>query len=293
MELLNSCPLCGLQKTELLLSAQDYFLTSEPFDIVQCVECGFRFTNPRPCESDLSKYYQSAEYISHSDTRKGILASVYQLVRQYTLKRKRKLIEKYHKGGEILDIGCATGHFLNKMARHGWITTGIEPDDTTRGYAIAEYGLNVFSEDKLDEFTASSFDVITMWHVLEHVAQLNKRIQQLRKLIKPGGTIIIAVPNCESYDAIKYGRFWAGYDLPRHLYHFTKSDISKLAEKIGMRIESVLPMKFDSYYVSLLSEKYKYGKLRWGPALWNGFWSNLIAGGKYSYSSQIYVLKMK
>jgi 2-polyprenyl-3-methyl-5-hydroxy-6-metoxy-1,4-benzoquinol methylase len=293
MEVLHSCPICGSEEFDPFISGKDYFLTGEPFEIVKCHKCGFRFTNPRPFAKELGKYYQSSDYISHSDSRKGIFASVYQQVRKYTLVRKYNLIGKYQPKGEILDIGCATGQFLNYMVEQGWNATGIEPDDKTRAHAISEFGLRVFPEEQLDILEKSSFDVITMWHVLEHVSDLKGRMKQIMNLLKPGGTLIIAVPNCNAHDAKKYGALWAGYDLPRHLYHFTKSDIKLLVENFGFTIVNILPMKFDAFYVSLLSEKYKTGKMRWLPALWNGFWSNLKAGQKIGHSSLIYVIKMK
>ena len=293
MEFLSNCPVCGSDTFALFLSGKDYFLTGEKFEIVKCSSCGFRFTNPRPEAVELGKFYESTEYISHSDKRKGIFASLYQLIRKYTLSRKLALISNFQKKGEILDIGCATGQFLKYMSNNGWNTTGIEPDEKTRARAISEYGLQVFPEEQLNNLKKASFDVITMWHVLEHVSDLNGRMIQLKNLLKPEGTLIVAVPNCESYDAEKYKEFWAGYDLPRHLYHFTKSDIKLLVEKFGFTIVNILPMKFDAFYVSLLSEKYKYGKMRWLPAIWNGFWSNLKSGQNKGHSSLIYVIKMK
>lgn len=293
MELLKNCPVCGSEKFDLYISGKDYFLTGESFKIVKCSGCGFRFTNPRPKAEELGKYYESSEYISHSDSRKGLFASIYQLVRKYTLGRKLAIISRYAKKGEILDIGCATGQFLHFMDQHGWKTTGIEPDEKTRARAINEYGLQVYPEEKLNTFTNSTFDVITMWHVLEHVSELNGRVKQLKNLLNPMGTLIIAVPNCDSYDAKKYNAFWAGYDLPRHLYHFTKPDIKLLFDKYGFTVETILPMKFDAFYVSLLSEKYKSGKMHWMPALWNGFCSNLKSGGGMGHSSLIYILKVK
>lgn len=293
MEVLKNCPICGSEKQDRFISGKDYFLTGELFEIVQCGKCGFRFTNPRPEADDLGKYYQSSNYISHSDSRKGIFAAIYQQVRKYTLGRKYAMISKYQPKGEILDIGCATGQFLHFMTQHGWKSTGIEPDEKTRNHAISEFGLDVFPEDKLNTLPNDSFDVITMWHVLEHVADLNGRIAQLKKLLKPSGTLIIALPNCEAWDAKKYGTFWAGYDLPRHLYHFTKSDVKLLLENFGFTIVNILPMKFDSFYVSLLSEKYMSGNMRWMPAIWNGFVSNMKSGQKNGHSSLIYVAKIK
>lgn len=293
MEVLKNCPVCGAQKFDPFISGKDYFLTGEAFDIVKCHACGFRFTNPRPRAEDLGRYYESSDYISHSDTRKGFFASIYQMVRKYTLSRKLVLISKFQQKGKILDIGCATGQFLNYMSEHGWNTTGIEPDEKTRSRAISDFGLEVFPQEQLNVFDKSSFNVITMWHVLEHVADIDERMLQLNNLLKPDGTLIIAVPNCNAYDAKKYGKFWAGYDLPRHLSHFTKEDVRLLLEKYGFTIVNILPMRFDAFYVSLLSEKYKSGKMRWMPALWNGFWSNLTSGQKNGYSSLIYVAKMK
>lgn len=293
MEVLKNCPVCGSQKLAPFISAKDYFLTGESFNIVKCGECGFRFTNPRPRAEELGKYYESAEYISHSDSRKGIFASVYQVVRKYTLYRKLSMISNFQPKGNILDIGCATGQFLNYMAEHNWNTTGIEPDDKTRAHAISEYGLNVYPEEHLNVLPKSSFDVITMWHVLEHVSDLNGRLQQLATLLKPEGTLIVALPNCNAYDAKIYGEFWAGYDLPRHLYHFTREDVKLLLERHGFTVVNIRPMKFDAFYVSLLSEKYMRGKMRWLPAIWNGFWSNMKSGQKNGYSSQIYVIIMK
>ena len=293
MEELINCPVCGSQELGPFLSTRDFFLSGEEFTISKCGKCGFRFTNPRPEANELGRYYQSTDYISHSNTRKGLFASVYQLVRKYTLSRKYALLRKFHQQGKILDIGCATGQFLNYMESRGWVATGIEPDEKTRNRAISEFGLKVFPEDQLNVFENASFDVISMWHVLEHVSMLDQRMEQLKRLLKPGGTLIVALPNCNAYDARKYGMFWAGYDVPRHLYHFTSADVEFLFGKYGFKIIRVLPMWFDAFYVSLLSEKYKSGKMRWIPALWNGFWSNLKSGQKNGFSSHIYVLKTK
>lgn len=293
MEELIQCPVCGSQELGPFLSTRDFFLSGEEFAISKCGKCGFRFTNPRPEANELGRYYQSTDYISHSDARKGLFASVYQLVRKYTLSRKYALLRKYHQQGKILDIGCATGQFLHYMESRGWEAAGIEPDEKTRNRAISEFGLKVFPEEQLDVFEKSSFDVISMWHVLEHVSALDQRMDQLKRLLKPGGTLVIALPNCDAHDALKYGKFWAGYDVPRHLYHFTCKDVESLFGKYGFKMIRVLPMRFDAFYVSLLSEKYKSGKMRWLPALWNGFWSNMRAGQKNGFSSHIYLLKTK
>lgn len=291
MELQKKCPICGTSEFEHFITGKDYFLSGESFQIVRCEQCGFRFTNQRPEAEQLGRYYQSAEYISHSNTRKGIFNFLYQQVRKYSLFRKHALIIKFHHAGAILDIGCATGHFLNFMQQKGWKTTGIEPDEKTRAWAKAQFGLQIYPEEQLKSFAESSFDVITLWHVLEHVSDLNSRMEQIKRLLKQEGILLIAVPNCESYDAEKYKGFWAGYDLPRHLYHFSVADIQKLTNNFGLNIEETKPMKLDAYYVSLLSEKYKTGKMRWCSGLWNGFLSNFKAADTNNFSSLIFVIK--
>jgi len=293
MEKLNSCPICNHSIFEPYISSTDYFLSGEAFEIVSCSNCGFRFTNPRPKPSDLGNYYKSTNYISHSNTSKGLFSLVYQRVRNYTLKQKQYLIEKNSTKGTILDIGCATGHFLNQLKLSGWNTIGVEPDRETREAAIREFGLNVVDEPELETITNETIDCITMWHVLEHVSELNQRVAQIFKLIKQDGIVFIAVPNSNSFDAIHYGKYWAGYDVPRHLYHFTQKDIKLLFEKHGFTLLKTLPMKFDAFYVSLLSEKYKSGKMNLFSAFLTAFRSNVKYGAKNGYSSLIFVFKKK
>lgn len=291
-EKLAHCPVCNSTDFSIYLETADYFLTGEPFSIVQCNQCHFRFTNPRPLASDLGRYYKSEAYISHSDTRRGIFNSVYQQARKLTLARKKSFINKLHtQKGTLLDIGCATGQFLSTMKENGWTTTGIEPDDQARQYAVDKFGLEVFPEEYLDHMPEAAFDVITLWHVLEHVSNLPQRMMQLKRLLKANGTLIIAVPNSAAHDAAKYGKFWAAYDVPRHLYHFTAESMKTLTEKFDFHVTEIRPMIFDAFYVSLLSEKYLHGKMRVFSGLWNGFCSNLKASGKKQYSSLIYVIK--
>lgn len=292
-EVIDKCPVCNNEKFNNFLVCKDFLLTGESFPVVKCDNCGFTFTNPRPPANELGRYYKSTDYISHSNSRKGLFNSVYQKVRNYTLKKKFELISEKIPSGSILDIGCATGEFLNTMKDHNWTVTGIEPDEQVRKAANEKYGINIFKENALDSLPAKSYDVITMWHVLEHVPQLNERIEQCKKLLKPGGYIFIAVPNSESYDAVLYKEFWAAYDVPRHLYHFSKQTMKILLENHNLKISEILPMKFDSFYVSILSEKIKGNKLPWIKAVWNGFWSNLKAKGKMNFSSLIFVVENK
>lgn len=292
MEKLSRCLICDSEESAPFMVCKDYTVSRETFNVVQCGSCGFKFTNPRPEEDKLGEYYKSEEYVSHSNTKKGFINFTYHMVRKYTLLKKLQLISKYFKTGNILDIGCGTGEFLNVCKNAKWNTTGIEPSPDARKMAIKNYNLNVKEEIEIKNLEKESYDIITMWHVLEHVPGLNERIEDLKRLIKPNGIIIIAVPNCNSLDAKVYKEHWAAHDVPRHLYHFTPKDIESIFKKHGLKMFRVLPMVFDSFYVSMLSEKIKTGKTNLFIALWNGFRSNLsaIKSGK-TYSSQIYLIR--
>lgn len=263
-------------------------ISKEEFKLVRCASCGFHFTNPIPAESIIGTYYQSEDYVSHSSSKKGLINRVYNLVRNHTLKRKVKLVSRVSKGIKLLDFGAGTGHFLNQAKLNGFEVLGLEPDDQARSFAKANFSIELKSTETLVDLEKESFSVITMWHVLEHVYHLQRDFKLLVDLLEKSGVLIIAVPNMSSYDAKHYAEFWAAYDVPRHLYHFRKKDIDFLARQFGMKVAEVLPMKFDSYYVSMLSEKYKGGSIF--KAMWIGFLSNFKSksGG---YSSQIYILK--
>lgn len=292
LETISTCPICGNKSSNSFLTCNDYTVSKKAFNIVACQGCGFKYTNPRPKEVDLGKYYQSEDYVSHTGTKKGLVNRVYHIVRNYTIGKKVKLINTLSPKGNILDIGSGTGEFLSACKNNGWQTLGVEPSPLAKDFAEKEYGLTIHDESYLDEIEDKSYNVITMWHVLEHVAQLNKRVKQLKRILKDNGVLIIAVPNCSSYDAEHYGKYWAAYDVPRHLYHFVPDDIINLFDKEQMQLVEILPMRFDSYYVSMLSEKYKDGKGNLISAFFTGLKSNLKAK-KTGYSSLIYILRNK
>lgn len=291
MESLNACLVCDNESFTTFLNCPDHFLTQETFRICKCDKCGFLFTNPRPASGELPAYYQSAEYISHSNSRQGLQNILYQWVRKYTLGRKYDLIKNYKPGGRILDIGCATGEFLNYFKNRQWETFGIEPDEQARKMGISNYALEIEDEEYLHKLPDASFDIITMWHVLEHVPLLNERIAQLQRLLSPNGILFIAVPNPDSQDAKLYGSFWAAYDVPRHLYHFTRVTIKILFSKHAFELVQEIPMKFDSFYVSMLSEKYMHVKNRFFNGILSGIVSNSSARRSGEYSSLIYVFR--
>tara|TARA_B110000503_G_scaffold143675_1_gene246897 strand:+ start:9623 stop:10477 length:855 start_codon:yes stop_codon:yes gene_type:complete len=273
------------------LICKDNTGSDKSFTVVKCAACDFAFTNPIPLESEIGKYYESDEYISHSNTSKGLVNFLYQKVRNNTLDQKVNLLKKLSTGNKLLDIGCGTGEFLGRSKQHGFKVEGIEPSESAKQQAVTNFSLSVNGEEHLKTLKSSSYDYITMWHVLEHVYHLNDRMAELRRLIKDDGHIIIAVPNLKSLDALKYKEHWAAYDVPRHLYHFSERDIKALATKHGLTVSQTLPMKFDSYYVSLLSEKYKNGKQKLISAFFAGLKSNTTAPSKGGFSSQIYVIK--
>lgn len=288
----TTCPVCGGKEFQPVLTCKDHTVSGEDFSIVACQACDFKFTNPRPEDQDLGNYYQSEDYISHSDTRKGLISRLYHRVRSYTLKQKLELISKYVSRGTILDYGCGTGYFLDYCSRQGWKGFGMEPDKGARKIAF-ESGLNV-SENKtiLEQKTADlKFNAITLWHVLEHVTDLDASLSFFRQKLMRDGVLVIAVPNHKSYDAKHYGEFWAAYDVPRHLYHFDAKSIEKLMVRHGFKLEAMHPMKFDSFYVSMLSEKYKNGRIKYPAAFINGLRSNLAAKSAADYSSVIYVFR--
>ncbi len=290
MNEIKNCPICEGTKFSPFIEAVDYTVSQKKFNIVCCDKCGFHFTNPIPLLSEIGEYYKSESYISHSSTNKGIVNKLYQAVRKRTLKQKVKLVKRLGGGDSILDIGAGTGHFLNECKLAGMDGMGLEPDQDARNFAEENFKIKLEPIEKLHDLERESKDVISMWHVLEHVYELRKDLDQINKVLKPNGRLVVAVPNKNSFDAKHYKEFWAAYDLPIHLYHFTPKDIDLLFSHYEMEIEEILPMKFDSYYVSMLSEKYKGGNII--KAFWNGWRSNLKAS-RGTYSSQIYILRKK
>jgi 2-polyprenyl-3-methyl-5-hydroxy-6-metoxy-1,4-benzoquinol methylase len=290
MKKIDICPICSSATQAPLLVCKDYTVSKKDFSIVACADCGFAFTSPRPEDSDLGAYYQSEEYISHSNTSKGLVSKLYQMARKRTLAAKLQMINARASKGALLDIGCGTGEFLNECKLNGWRVQGIEPGEAARSAASSNYGLSVGEESAIDGLAEASFEVITMWHVMEHVPNLVGRVQQLKRLLKPGGLLVIAVPNRSSHDAEYYGAQWAAYDVPRHLWHFRPEDMKRLLEQGGFKLTETLPMKYDSYYVSMLSEKYKTGAVNYLAAAYRGWVSNSKAG-KDRWSSQIYLFR--
>jgi 2-polyprenyl-3-methyl-5-hydroxy-6-metoxy-1,4-benzoquinol methylase len=290
----NVCPFCNSGKIQQKFSAKDYTVSGELFAIFQCNECSGAFTQSVPDQQAIGPYYASDSYVSHSNTQKGAINKIYHVVRNITLKAKRKLLQQTtsKKAGSILDIGCGTGAFLDMMRKSNWQITGLEPDELARKNAAEIFDIHPLPSNDIFSLPSNNFDAITMWHVLEHVHQLHEYIEQIKSLLKNEGTFIVAVPNYTSYDAGHYQQFWAAYDVPRHLYHFSPESMKILMKKHGLEVVSTKPMWFDSFYVSMLSEEYRSGRGNIINAFVIGLISNLKALlKKEKCSSLVYIIK--
>ena len=273
------------------ITVKDFSVSGESFSLLLNEEYQILKTHPQPTLDKLGSYYEFEDYISHTDGKRTLFEKMYHFIKRKAIRDKVSLINSYQPlKGRILDIGAGTGDFLLEAKNQNWDILGIEPNDKAKGIAV---GKGIKFGDPIEKLESNSFDVITMWHVLEHVPDVEHQVAELKRLLKPSGTIIIAVPNFKSYDAKYYKEFWAAYDVPRHLWHFSKTAIEKLFDKQNMNLEDIKPMWFDSFYVSLLSEKYKTGKMNFISGFFIGLISNVSGFFRKEFSSHIYVLKNK
>ncbi len=269
------------------LNSKDYSVSGEEFQLLLDSDLDMLVTQPQPKELD--KYYQSDAYISHTDSSETSVDKIYQTVKKYNLQKKVKLAQRYAQTKKtLLDVGAGTGDFLLYAKQKGWSVTGVEPNERAQQRAL-EKGLKLYPD--LESLSEKKFDIITLWHVLEHLPNLDGQIQKLVSCLEEDGTLIIAVPNYKSYDAHYYKNFWAAYDVPRHLWHFSRTSIKKIFGKYKMKVVATQPMLFDAFYVSLLSEKYRWGKQHFLRAFLIGLTSNIMAWRTKEYSSLIYIIK--
>lgn len=292
MDELDHCPLCHSDHYRHFKTCRDHTVSGEEFDIVECADCGFRFTNPRPQPDEIGKYYESPDYTPHQATSRGVLDTVYRWVRRYTLRSKHRLIMSLMDDppGRLLDFGCGTGEFLHLCQSKGWAVRGLDPDPQAQTVAEQKYGLTVEDPDRIRDLPSDHFDVITLWHVLEHVPTLSDTLQELNRILGPRGTLAVAVPNCASLDAAIYGAQWAAYDVPRHLYHFRPTDVRRLFAPFDLTVDDIRPMRLDAFYVSLLSEQYRDGWMirASGVALLSTLWA---AWHEHRHSAQLYLIR--
>lgn len=288
-----SCPVCLSGNLQQCLTVKDYTATGEVFPIIHCHDCTLRFTGVIPEPHLMGRYYHAENYISHTDTRKGLVHQLYHTVRNITLKDKRKWVQRLtgKQQGTLLDVGCGTGAFAGTMQKAGWKVMAIEPEAEARKLALELHQIEALPADALNTLQQAA-DAITLWHVLEHVHDLHEYMSHLHRLLAKDGVLLVAVPNYTSADAQHYQSFWAAWDVPRHLYHFSPQSMKQLAEMHGFNIKQTLPMWFDSFYVSMLSEKYKGSSLGFVKGMFNGLRSNVQAlRHRNRCSSLVYVLR--
>ena len=292
-EQLTNCLVCNSTTFTSYLTCKDYTVSKNLFQIVKCTNCDFVFTNPRPATNEIGVYYKSDAYISHTNSSKGLLNKAYQFARTSAIKNKLKIVQQNQSQlKSILDYGCGTGEFLAAAKNAGWIAAGLELDEDARNLARKNHQLNVSDPSEVSKFSSGQFGVITLWHVLEHVHLLNETLTDFHRCLASDGVLIIAVPNKDSFDAKYYKEHWAAYDVPRHLYHFTPTTIQKAISKNGFELKATIPLFFDPFYISLLSEKYKNGWSNPITAFWVGLRTTLAGKKNISEnSSLIYVFK--
>ena len=287
-----ACISCKEKRLKKSLQCIDHTVSRETFAIHECLKCGLLMTHPRPDDTLIGKYYASDKYISHTNSNKGLFNKIYQFVRKITLKEKLKLLG--NKKGRLLEIGTGTGELLSLCSKSGWKAVGVEPNKKARNIAKKNHSLTIFSSTKKLTINQNSMDKIMLWHVLEHVPDPNETISQIKNWLKKDGEALLAVPNPSSWEAKYYKEFWAAYDVPRHLSHFTQKSMSNLINRHDLKIKKVLPMWFDAFYISMLSEKIRCGKINIFKSATIGLISNLNALIKNNeFSSLIYVIGHK
>jgi len=288
------CPVCDETEFDNFVECTDFYASQEKYSLQKCKNCGFIFTQFFPSESEIGRYYEVQEYVSHSDSRRGIVNFIYHFARSYMLRRKVALVEKVSgiTSGKLLDYGCGTAYFLNAVSENGWSAIGIEKSAKARNLATSMFKLDVYDPSGINHLEANSYDVITLWHVMEHIENLNEMLDRFYALLKPGGTLVVAVPNNKSYDAQYYGEYWAAYDVPRHLWHFDTSTVKALMNRRGFSFKTLEAMPLDAFYISMLSERYKQSSFSFVKGLLVGFFAFIATlKDKNNSSSIIYVLK--
>lgn len=289
----NKCPWCASDKAQINLWLKDEFLSKEDFRICECLACGLLYTMPRPGKEKIGDYYKSQDYYSHQENKKGFIPRIYEKVKKVNLKHKYSVATNGLNKGKILDIGCGVGDFLKTLETHGWQGLGVEPSEDARQIAQTRIKAEIIESEALNQIPDESFDVITMWHVLEHVDNLKWQVAQLQRLIKKQGRIVIAVPNYKSYDSQFYKELWAAYDVPRHLNHFSKEMIAKILSSNELKLVKTDKLKWDAYYISYMSEQYKHHSLPLIRGAYRGFVSNCKARKSGEWSSMVYVFERK
>ena len=289
----KTCPWCGSEDSHILLWIRDEFLSHEEFQIHECPKCGLLFTEPRPSKEKIGEYYKSEEYYSHQENKKGLIPRIYEWVKSINLKGKCKIATEGLTKGKVLDIGCGVGDFLHVMESLGWETTGIEPSEEAQAIAKKRTKAELYSPEDIEILHDENFDLITMWHVLEHVDDLKTEIAHLQRLLKKGGRLVLALPNFKSYDAEFYKEKWAAYDVPRHLSHFCRKSIANIFKNSQLQLIKTNKLAWDAYYISYMSEQYKRHAFPLVKGAYRGLISNHKARKSGEWSSLVYIFEKK
>ena len=289
----NKCPWCGSEKAQINLWLKDEFLSKEDFHICECLNCGLSYTMPRPNKEKIGEYYKSEEYYSHQENKKGFIPRLYESVKKVNLKHKYNLATQGLNVGKMLDIGCGVGDFLHTAEEHGWTCTGVVPSEDAKAIAKTKTKANIINSEDMEKIPDATFDLITMWHVLEHIDDLKWQIEQLHRLTKTKGRIVIAVPNYKSYDAQYYKELWAAYDVPRHLSHFNKNVLTKIFKSKNLELVRTDKLIWDAYYISYMSEQYKQHIFPLLKGTFRGCISNCKARHTKEWSSMVYIFEKK
>lgn len=289
----KKCPWCSSEKNHQFLKLNDYFLTQEEFEILECEDCKLLFTSPCPSPDKIGCYYKSEDYLSHNEEKKGLFAKIYNKIKKINIKNKFNITVNGQQStaSNLLDIGCGVGDFLLYAKENGCNVTGIEPSEDARKIAEKKLNCKISSPEELQNIPDNSFDVITMWHVLEHVADLRTEIEHLQRILKKDGKLVLALPNYKSYDAEYYKDKWAAYDVPRHLTHFSRTSIKNIFKETKLQLIDIKPLKWDSFYISMLSEQYLNSKNSFIKGILTGWKSNRKARKTGEYSSLVYIFK--
>ena len=288
---MNTCPWCGAPSEKKYLHVKDYFLTQEEFDIYSCDNCGLLFTVPRPCPDVIGKYYQSEEYFSHQENKKGFVPRIYEFVKSFNIKNKVSIAIDGLPKGRLLDIGCGVGDFLFHVKQKEWDIVGIEPSEQARTIAENRLNIKLLSPEESVKLQDSSFDLITLWHVLEHIDDLKFQTKEITRLLKPGGRLVIALPNFQSFDCQYFKQFWAAWDVPRHLNHFSPKTLQNIFKSLGFTYHGSKKLVWDAFYISFLSEKYLQHSLPLVRGAFIGLRSNTHACKTGMYSSLVYLFE--
>ena len=284
-----------MKKLKHVLSANDHLVTGRKFDILKNPETTILETHPRPTKEELPTYYDSENYTSHNDKSAGIVSFCYRIIKSISTSRKIRIGQNSlskntpQNKPRLLDVGCGTGDFLYSCLKKGWQINGIENNKNAKNNSRTEVSSFIFDDFEFLKSQPERFDIITMWHSLEHILDLKQTIVDMKKLLTNKGVIVVACPNHKSFDAIFYKESWAAYDLPRHLWHFDKDSISKLFVEHNMQLTKTLPMYWDSFYISILSEKIISKKNKFLKGVIVGLLSNVSAMFSKEHSSLIYV----